>query len=608
MPSNKSKKEISAHIFFKYKKYRSDHNDESDYIQSDLKEVVNADYVYVTLLTKCDLHHTTLYKILNSFRSDPAYSFSEIVKNPFKFVTIPDNVLSFEKAKSICDNFRLQIDAKEVYAAWLYDHILFRNNQFFLHKNTLCKQFYKAFPDAELDVFEKLIVDYPAVSVNHCSVEPLVAIENKMTEYMRNLFAQPKGNNVVESVAARIASYESKHGIHFTKKQRAAIRNAAENSFSIICGLPGTGKSTIADCICAFHEKVLICLAAPTGIASNNIRNKCTSVLSENIIFGTMHKLLLDIFIELKTYPGLIIIDEFSMVDSVLFYRILQWCDVFKCKLVLLADIQQLPPISAGNPLFDLLESKTFPCVRLTQIKRQNKGKLKEVVLKLSADTLDPIIQDDIDKKSVFLFNYSENNVRNLIKTHHLTPQNCQFISPQHKHEEGTIRMNNLLQSIYNPKGNKIYSYHTDMSPNLNVIRHNDVVVRNVNDYTDKEMYANGDIGVVRKKSETNLVEVHYTHTKQVQKVLPTMLYEEFSLAYCMTVHKVQGSQFENVVIIINDNHHFSWTNDNAKHLLYTAISRATDKCFIMGNPRLLAAAQRTLLKKKLSVFMKHFD
>ena len=143
-----------------------------------------------------------------------------------------------------------------------------------------------------------------------------------------------------------------------------------------------------------------------------------------------MHKLLFDIFIDLKYGPDIIIIDEFSMVDTILFYRILQWCKKFKCKLVLLADHKQLPPISTGYPLLNLIDDKQFAYVSLNNIKRQDNGKLKDVILKLSNDTLNPITSEDIDKKSVYFINYSQNNIKRLIETHDLTHQTVSLYRP----------------------------------------------------------------------------------------------------------------------------------------------------------------------------------
>lgn len=601
MPNSKSKKDISYHIFQKYTNIRREHDKENEFIKHDEELIQNKEYIYLTLLVKCDLHHNMLFKILNTFRYNPEYCYSEITKNPFKFVMIPENIFSYEKAESICEKFELDIDDSIKCKAWIYDFILFKNNQIFIEKQFLYKHFYKTFPVSCSDILDKLLVYHPETE-SLCTLEAIYNIEKNMTKLMKSLYINKSRECVTDhKINTVTTNYEQTHEIKFTKKQSKAIYNAIIEKFSIICGYPGTGKSTIADCICSFYNNKTICLAAPTGIASNNIKLKCSSILQENLISGTLHKLLFDTFIDLKTYPDVMIIDEFSMVDSVLFYRVLQWCSIFKCKLILLADHKQLPPISAGFPLHDLLNLNQCVVTYLTKIKRQNQGSLKNVILKLSSDELNPIEPKDIDKKSIFFFNYSKQNIKNLIEKYDLNASNCQFISPQHKHEEGTININNYLQSIYkNNTNQKIFPLY-QMS-NTNIFQNNDNVVRNINNYTDNDMFANGDTGVL-KKTSNNCLEIHYSHNNRVQPISPSELYEEFGLSYCLTVHKVQGSQFDNVVLIINDNHHYSWMSHNAKSLLYTAISRAKERCFIIGNPKLLSAAQRTTFKKKYSIF-----
>lgn len=604
MPTAKSKKDISYHIFQKYCNIRKEHDKDSKLIQEDIELIKCKDYIHLTLLVKCDLHHNMLFKILNSFRSNPKYCFTEITRNPFEFVMIPENVFSYEKAESICEKFELNINNITKCKAWIFDFILFKNNQIFIDKKFLHKHFYKTFDVSYSEILNELLIYHPEDN-SLCTIELIYDIEKNMTLIMKKLYLK---NNLKPPVNNNIINYITKHeknnNIKFTTKQSKAIRNAIDHDFSIICGFPGTGKSTIADCICSYYTDKIICLAAPTGIASNNIKIKCSSIIPDKLISGTLHKLLFDTFIDLKEFPNIMIIDEFSMVDSVLFYRVLQWCDIFKCKLILLADNRQLPPIAAGYPLYDLLNSKLCVTTFLTKIKRQNQGNLKNVILKLSSDELYPIDSSDIDKKTVFFYNYSKKNIKNLIEKFDLNASNCQFISPQHKHEEGTISINNYLQSLYkNNTNQKIFPLYQG-SNYSSVFQNNDLVVRNVNNYTDTDMYANGDIGTL-KKTLNNCLEVHYIHDNRIQQILPNELYEEFSLSYCMTVHKVQGSQFDNIVLIINDNHHYSWMCHNAKNLLYTAISRAKEKCFIIGNSKLLSAAQRTVFKKKISIFMK---
>jgi exodeoxyribonuclease V alpha subunit len=600
MPSVKSNKEIASHLFQKYTSIRKEFKYEP-LIETDLQIVTDKTFVYIQLLSKCDLHHNSLYKLLNVFRYDPNYCFSEILTNPYKFVILPENVMNFEKAKDIADKFSLcDLDQNLVYKAWIFDFVLFKNNQFYIDKFYLTQKFLQYFPDADIqEVLENVCMKVEFNKKTLYTVPELYDIEVNMGDDLLDIFYDKQSTQTDLDIF--ISTYETEHAITFTKKQNKAIINAIRNKLSVICGLPGTGKSTIADCICSYYKNDFICLAAPTGMAVNNIRNKCSIQKS---LIGTIHKLLFDGFIELKSdYPKLMIVDEFSMVDNILFHKLIKWCKVFDCKLVLLADDQQLPPISGGYPLASILQSNLFKVTYLKTIKRQEKGNLKNVILKLNKG--ETILNTDFDKESIFFYNYSEANIKKLITKFHLTPTNCQFISPQHKHPEGTVNTNKMLQSVFST--NKTPFFSKKFTKNNNVIKEDDIVVRVVNNYTETDLYANGDVARITRNPIDSCIDVDYIHTNLKQQITIDELYEDFNLAYCLTVHKVQGSQYENIVLIIGENHEFSWSNSDAKKLLYTAISRAQKRCFILGNGNMFSYAQSQKGKIKPTKFLSIF-
>jgi exodeoxyribonuclease V alpha subunit len=596
---SKSNKDVSSNLFQKYVVIRRDHSPKNDFIEKDLTIVCDKKFIHIELLSKCDIHPNSLFKLLNVFRNKPECCFSEIVVNPYKFVLLPDNVFTFEKAHDIAERFHLDIDKHTIYKAWIYDFILFKNNQYYLNKNLLISKFVEYFPDCDTEILTDICMKIKYENKILYTLDELYKMELEMGDHMIELFYNTNDSEPID-ISTFVSTYETEKNIIFTKKQHKAISIAVHNKFSVVCGLPGTGKSTIVDCICNYYKDEIICLTGPTGMAVNNIRNKCTV---KNCIIGTIHKLLFDGFYDVKEYPKLMIIDEFSMVDNVLFHKVLKWCKVFQCKLILLADDQQLPPIGGGYPLGALIKSKLFKVSNLKTIKRQDKGFLKNVILKLNNG--EQIVNEDFDKKSIFFYNYSEDNLVKLIKKFSLTATNCQIISPQHKHNEGTINVNKFVQSIYSKNNPPIYSNRQNKN---NIIRDNDLVVRNVNNYTETDLYANGDIAYVKRNMEDNCIDVKYVHTNLKQQITPIELYEEFNLAYCLTVHKVQGSQYDNIVLIIGDNHKFSWTNNDAKKLLYTAISRARERCFILGSSNLFSVAQTIEAVTKPTFFLKRFN
>jgi exodeoxyribonuclease V alpha subunit len=604
MSKSKSSKDLCSHLFQKYSSIRNEF-ELSETIENDFKIVHDKTFIFIQLLTSCDMHANSLFKLLNIFRFNEEYCFSKIIENPYKFVILPDNVMNFEKANDIANKFSLEIEETCIKKAFIYDLILFKSNTFYIDKNTLISKYIEKFSaDSVEELFEDLLVKVTIEKRVYYTVQELMDLELNMGDIMVELYYD-KCLKVPENVINTfIKQYENSNEIKFTKNQIKGITNAIENKFSLICGFPGTGKSTVADCICKYYENKHICLTAPTGMAVNNIRLKC-NLDSSSCMIGTLHKLLFDAFIEKKESSSIniIIIDEFSMVDNVLFYKVLQWCKVFNCKLICLADDLQLPPIGGGYPLGAIIASKMFKTVFLKTIKRQDNGSLKNVILKLSKN--EQIVSSDFDKESVFFYNYSNENLINLIKKYDLNHLNTQFISPQHKHVEGCVSINNLLQTQFSQKNsNKIFS---KLKKNF-VIQENDMIVRTVNNYTEKELHANGDIAFATKNREEDCINIKYLSKKPIQKVSVNELYEEFSLAYCLTVHKVQGSQYENIVLIIGNNHHYSWSNSDAKKLLYTAISRAKSKCFILGDSKLFSIAQSTISSTKPSLFLKSFN
>lgn len=591
--ASKTKKNLSFHLFQNYSQIRTKH-ELSEEVKEDYETVKDQKFIYIHLLNNCHIHHTTLFRLLDIYKQNPTYSFSGIIKNPFKYVMLVDNIISFEQAQDIAEKYSLEVEQSVIQQAWCFDFILFKQNEFYVAKQYFLKKYY--------EVFDELCEDVTEVSFGskvYVTMSKLNNLEKHMGDLMIKLFVE----NVCKEKPYsddHILKYEEENQMKFTQQQRKSIKTCISNKFSLVCGYPGTGKSTIADCICQYYENHVICLAAPTGMAVNNLRNKCKV---ENAIVGTLHKLLFDKFWDLEKRPSLMIIDEFSMVDNVLFYKILNWCEVFCCKLILLADAQQLPPIGGGYPLEHILQCKLFKTNTLTKIKRQEGENLKNVILNMSNNVF--IDKSYFDKKSLHFYNFSFDNLKNMLTKYDLNQYNCQIITPQHKHNEGTMNVNNYIQKLYTTNTACVRS----RTKRDYEFRYKDLIVRTVNNYTEKELYANGDIGRLKPcPDEAGYVCVDYLYSNNTQKITIDELYDEFQLAYCLTVHKVQGSQYDNIILIMADNHSYSWNNKESKKLLYTAISRSKYRCFIMGNPALFNNAQCMKTIGSKSKFMKDFD
>ena len=596
-------KEISCHLFQKYSEIRGNH-DFSEHIQYDIQNVHNFKFILNELIGSCDIHPNQLFRLLHVFKKDPTYTFSNITENPYRYVRLHLKILSFDKAEEIARAYNLTISNEERIKAWLYDHLLSQCNSLYVEKMNVLRLFMKVFSDVEL--FSDLTMEIQLGNKTYITIPKLYQLELNIGDILMEHYIQTEWNRSTSS-ASYLSDYQTKYNITLTSQQTRAVNHALVEKLTVICGLPGTGKSTIAHTICEFHRNDVVYLLAPTGMAVNNLKSKCNTISNEKHVSGTIHKIIYDVFDKkMEKPPRVIIIDEFSMVDTLLFHEICLWCVIFNCKLLLMADHQQLPPIGIGNPLLELIKSPLVKVFRLTKIKRQSNGFLKEMIKRISKNI--PVSVSSFDHKSVYFYAYSESNIYSLITTFNLSTSNTQFISPQNRHSSGTFEMSRLLQNIYLPKASrtllhKSFSRHTEFYVN-------DFVVRTVNDYTEDCLHANGDVGRLTVGSNPYEVIVNYESGIK-QTIDHERLQDEFQLAYCMTVHKVQGSQYDNVVVIIHPEHEFSWTNNESKQLLYTALSRSKQRCFILGSKSLFTEAQKEknpLSHISKSVFMKQFS
>ena len=363
-----------------------------------------------------------------------------------------------------------------------------------------------------------------------------------------------------------------------------------------------------------------ISILAPTGLAFLNIARNQKSDAYNDEISGTCHRIVYNIFPKIKScffnskYRGkckcmklqddgsigicknnqrikLLVIDEFSMVDIFLFRDILNMCKFFGCRLLLVGDNNQLQSIGPGAVLRDIILSGIFNVTKLTTIKRQSAGALINCIKEMNYGLIFP---DDFTDTSIQLLNIggfigvgsgiTADAIVKLIYTNKLTTSNSIFLSyfKSDKYLFNTPCLNNIIQSIFNPMDMTIDKYIPSGDKFENKCRFivGDRILRIENDYTGKIMRANGEQAhITEYDTDKEIVTIQYTSVgDKPEKISIYELYENFVLAYCLTVHKSQGSQYDNVVIFIDKNQ-FIWD----KTALYTAISRAKLRCFIVS-------------------------
>lgn len=406
-------------------------------------------------------------------------------------------------------------------------------------------------------------------------------------------FPPPKGKT---SIKNRIKSLESKFEIKYEDKQKQAITTALETGMLILTGGPGTGKTTTLNGIIELYERdgLKVALTAPTGRAAKRM-SEITGKEAR-----TIHRLLevewkdgdMPKFQRNLTNPlpyDAIIVDELSMVDIHLFASLL---DAMKlgCRLIMVGDSDQLPAVGAGNVLHDLIDSGLIPVVALTEIFRQ----AMESLIVTNAHRIVKGENPELDINDNDFFFMNRPNViltastvidlytKRLPNAYGYDPlADIQILCPSRKGEVGSVNLNNALQKRINPPD----EFKNEFIRNGRVFREGDKVMQIKNNYDipwvrNKEHGTgifNGDIGILTQiKPAVRLMKIRFDDREAIYTFDHA---NQLELAYAVTVHKSQGSEYEAVIIpachVIPQ---LSYRN-----LLYTAVTRAKSKIIIVG-------------------------
>jgi exodeoxyribonuclease V alpha subunit len=389
-----------------------------------------------------------------------------------------------------------------------------------------------------------------------------------------------------------ISEVEGELGLEFSSKQKLAIRECFYQKFLIITGGPGTGKTTIIKAVVdVFHrwrKKVL--LAAPTGRAAKRL-SEATEREAKTIHRALEFNPKMGIFRRSDKYPLIgdaLIIDEFSMVDLPLMFHLIkavpQWMH-----LILVGDKDQLPSVGPGNLLRDIIDSKRVEVVRLDEIFRQAKDSLivqnahrinhGESLIKPQKGDKDAdfyfIQQNDDQKVFETIMSLCTSRIPSKLNIDPVSPQ-IQVISPMYRGLVGVDNLNKELQQRLNPN-------QQGLKFGNRLIKVQDKVMQVRNNY-DKDVF-NGDIGIVSHIDKQKYrVEVDF-YGRPVFYEREEM--EDITLAYAVSVHKSQGSEYKSVVMPLLTQHYIMLQ----RNLFYTALTRAKELSVIIGSYKALYIA-----------------
>ena len=416
-----------------------------------------------------------------------------------------------------------------------------------------------------------------------------------------------------------VAAFERSRGISFSELQREAILRAVESGVFVITGGPGTGKTTIINCILQLlSQEGITLLCAPTGRAAKRM-TEATGTESK-----TIHRLLEysreeGQFMRNEENPleaDCLIVDEASMIDLPLMLALLRAMEL-GCRLILVGDADQLPSVGPGNVLRDILGSETVPHVRLKEIYRQSEssrialnahrvnggemplmnGKDTDFFFErkpYAADAAQAVVALASERLPIYLKYAAARELhdgKTRKKALQAATQNIQVLAPGKKGACGVNALNALLQEALNPSG----AFIPELTWGDTTFRPGDKVIQTRNNYDlawtritrngeeDGTGVFNGDIGFVQSvDTENHSLTVLYDEERFAEYAAADL--DDLSLAYCLSVHKSQGSEFPAVILPVVGGPPMLLT----RNLFYTAITRARGLVVLVGTEEVI--------------------
>ena len=408
--------------------------------------------------------------------------------------------------------------------------------------------------------------------------------EREITERLHSLALHPAASPG-KKVETLLRQVEGESGIQLSSEQHQAVVNACMSKTFVLTGGPGTGKTTITRAVARVLDKLgyKVKLAAPTGRAAKRLSEATGYPAS------TLHRLLgsepgggFAHNEEHKLKADVVVVDEASMLDVQLFLSLLRALPL-TCRLILVGDVNQLPSVGPGNVLGDLLASEAVEQARLTHIYRQalesmivvnahriNEGRFPEQSRKSPPEA--DFFWVECDDPAVAQGKIVDLVARRIPRTYGFDPvRDIQVLSPMHKGEVGTQALNELLQERLNPSGRELIR-------GRNRFRVGDRVLQIKNNY-EKDVF-NGDLGWV-VEVDPNECELSVDFDGRLAAYDASDL-DELTLAYAVSVHKSQGSEYPVVVMPVITQHYIMLK----RNLIYTALTRAKKLAVILGGKK----------------------
>ena len=562
------------------------------------------------ILTKYNESHSTIvylsdlgFNMRDSLNIYNTYKSSTIVNLEHNIYKIAEDIvgINFETLDKIARKLNIEAnDPRRVKAAIIYimKAIMFKQGDTYLEKEEIASEVLNMLEHSinhdeiedylfELKEEEKIVID----EYKHY-IKSMYDSENYITEKISRL------NNLSDTnykkIDKEIGTLEGHFNIDYNDEQKRAISEAMHKNFLIITGGPGTGKTTIIKAIVELYKRLnnydydklceRISLLAPTGRAAKRMSEATLLPAS------TIHRFLkwnkdnneFQVNEDNKDFSEFIIVDEVSMIDTNLFASLLKGL-TNNVKIILVGDANQLPSVSEGQVLKDLIESEIINTIELKNLYRQDEDSyMVDLAYAINSGEMD---DNYTDKRSDYNFiECSSQSIKENVVTvaskaleKGFDIKDIQVLAPMYKGENGIDALNEALQNLFNKKElEKKEVRNGDV-----IFREGDKVIQLVNQPDDNIF--NGDIGFIKyikNKHETDSKknEIFIDYEGNTVKYLPKD-FLNFKHGYAISIHKSQGSEFD-LVIMPMTNH---YSRMLYRKIIYTGVTRAKKSLVLIG-------------------------
>lgn len=552
-------------------------------------------------LAEYGLTNRVAFEIFNQYKED---SLDIIQENPYQLVEDIQGI-GFKIADQLAEQLGIEADALQRFRAALV-YSLFETSiergDTYVEARDLLENAITTLEEArqiELDpaaVAKELSMLIAEDKVQNVGTKifdnTLFYAESGIKKHLTRILDTPLDQNFSDDdLQEEITDVEEAFGISYDDVQKNAIKEALKSKVFILTGGPGTGKTTVINGLIAAYadlhhidlkkKDIPIILAAPTGRAARRM-NELTGLPSATIhrhlgLNGDNDYQAIDDYLDCD----LIIIDEFSMVDTWLANQLFSSISS-NTQVIIVGDSDQLPSVGPGQVLADLLKIEALPQLALTKIFRQSED--STIVTLANQMRLGKLPADFTQKKADrSYFEASAQYIPEMIPKivsaavkSGIDPQEIQILAPMYRGAAGINRLNTIIQDLLNPLKDQLSFAFGEMN-----FRKGDKVLHLIND-AELNVF-NGDIGYI-----TDLIPAKYTESKQdelymsfdgTEVIYPRNEWHKITLAYAMSIHKSQGSEFQVVILPITRQSHRLLQ----RNLIYTAITRSKSKLVMLG-------------------------